>query len=162
MFDHEVDAAMSEIADGGSTSNRLAESVGGRKRVAVPTPSIRPNDALAQPDREWLDIHLAFRHRECQVFELVIRSVELKAVQEGNKLRSRRSDSLVAVHKGMVQNKRMHERSRFRSDIRVKILTPEGHHGACNRGLQRALVPYATRPSECFDLSFVEVENLSK
>ena len=149
------------VKSGCSRIRKDAEGIGLIEKTA-PTDSIRANDALAQPDREWLDIHLPFRHRECQVFKLVIGSVELKAVQEGHKLSRRRPDSLVAIHKGMVQNKRMHERSGFRGDIRVKVLTPERHDGACNRRLQRALVPNATRPSEHFDLSFVEVKNLSK
>ena len=87
----------------------------------APTHSIRANDALAWPYRKGLDIHLPFHHRKSQILELVIGSVELEAVQEGHKLN-------------------------FRGDIRVKILTPERHGGACYRGFQCALVPCATRP----------------
>ena len=72
------------------------------------------------------------------------------------------SDALVAVYKGMARDGRMHERSDFRSEMRIKVLSVERHHGACHSRLQRTLVSNATRPSKRFDLRFVEVKNLSE
>ena len=82
------------------------------------------------------------------------------AVQSQHQQHRLESNPFVPIHKGMVRNEGVPQRSRFAEEIRIEILSSEGSLRPIDGGFQQALITQTEGSTAPLDDLLIEVEDL--